>query len=141
MAKNVLCLTSEFIDIDYLKSVFTCRPMLKNYLQNICDSSLACHNVQNQEYMGYNIPLKKIEDGLYLDNTDIVVISKDLYNLKFLRLEEHLMNIYPKLSFFLRNASIEKQGSDQLLSSKAQGNILFVSLYNNLKDSTTIKIK
>ena len=141
MAKTVLCLTSEYIEIDYLKSVFTCRPLLKTYLQNICDASLNCQNVPSEHYMGYNIPLQRIECALADKATDIVVVSKYYYDLQFLRLEEALMHVSPKLSFLLRNSVIEKQATDQLVQSDFGTNLLFVALYNNYRDVLTVPIK
>jgi len=141
MAKTVLCLTSEYIEIDYLKSVFTCRPLLKTYLQNICDASLNCQNVPSEQYMGYNIPVQRIERALADNETDIVVVSKYYYDLQFLRLEEALMHVSPKLSFLLRNSVIEKQATDQLVQSDFGANLLFVALYNNYRDVLTVPIK
>tara|TARA_B100001989_G_scaffold218702_1_gene170330 strand:- start:2283 stop:2711 length:429 start_codon:yes stop_codon:yes gene_type:complete len=142
MAKTVLCLTSEYIEIDYLKSVFTCRPLLKSYLQNICDASLNCQNVPSEQYLGYKIPLRRIESALLDNETDIVVVSKYYYDLQFLRLEEALMHVCPNLSFLLRNSFIEKQATDQLVQcTSGTANLLFVALYNNSRDVVTIPIK
>lgn len=141
MAKTVLCLTSEYIEIDYLKSVFTCRPLLKTYLKNICDASLNCQNVPSEQYMGYKIPVQRIERALADNETDIVVVSKYYYDLQFLRLEEALMHACPKLSFLLRNSVIEKQATDQLVRSDFGANLLFVALYNNYRDVLTVPIK
>lgn len=92
--------------------------------------------------MGYKIPLQKIETTL-LNHPDqnIVVLSKDNYNLAFLKLEESIMTRYPKTSFFMRNSTIEQDGNDTLLVSKYGVSILFVSLYKPLNNVVTIKIE
>ena len=142
MQPNIVCLTSEFINIETLKNILPKRPLLHNYLNVFCNASMNCKTVKSEEYMGYKIPLQKIETTLlnYPDQ-NIVVLSKDNYNLAFLKLEESIMTRYPKTSFFMRNSTIEQDGNDTLLVSKYGVSILFVSLYKPLNNGVTIKIE
>ena len=142
MQQNIMCLTSEFINIETLKNILQERPLLHKYLNVFCNASMNCKNVESEEYMGYKIPLQKIETTLLnYPKQSIVVLTKNNYNIDFLKLEESIMTRYPKTSFLLRNSTIEKDGNDTLLVANDDLSILFVSLYNTSKNVVTIKIK
>ena len=142
MQQNIICLTSEFISIQTLKNIIPTRPMLHKYLNIFCNASINCKNVNSETYMGYKIPLQKIESTLVNHpGQSIVVLSKDNYNVNFLRMEESIMTRYPKTSFFMRNSTIEQDGNDTLLVSQNGVSILFVSLYKTLNNVVTIKIE
>ena len=142
MQQNIVCLTSEFISIETLKNIIPTRPMLHQYLDIFCNASMNCKNVDSEAYMGYKIPLQKIEStSVNHPGQSVVVLSKDNYNVNFLRMEESIMTRYPKTSFLLRNSTIEQDGNDTLLVSKDGLSILFVSLYKTLNNVVTIKIE
>jgi len=140
MENEITCFTSEFIDIDFLTSILNVKPFLSTYTDAFCEDSLQYKNVSCEEYMGFKIPLTKIESVLNETNNSIVVISKQPLNIPFFKLEEAIMHNFPRFSFLLRNSTIEYQGTDILLNSK-YGCILFVSLYNTQNHVVTIPIK
>ena len=141
MQQNVICLTSEFIDLENLNILLSVKPFLSQFTQDFHNASLTCKNVVPEMYMGFSIPLQKIETILRTTtNPNIVIISKYNVNIPFLKFEEALMTKYPKFSFLVRNTVVEYKGNDVLLNSK-YGTILFVALYNAPNKVVTIKIK
>lgn len=137
---GLTCFTTEFIDIKILSSVLAMKPFLSNYTDAFSHASLQYKQVESEEYMGFTIPLAKIEDALQHLQKNIVVIGKYPLNVSFFKLEEALMHKYPKVSFLLRNSTIEYQGNDILLNSK-YGTILFVALYNTPNHIVTIPLQ
>tara|TARA_B100000902_G_scaffold117328_1_gene118034 strand:+ start:1256 stop:1690 length:435 start_codon:yes stop_codon:yes gene_type:complete len=137
---DLTCFTTEFIDIKILSSVLAMKPFLSNYTDAFSHASLQYKQVKSEEYMGFTIPLAKMEYALQQLQNNIVVIGKYPLNVSFFRLEEAIMHTYPKLSFLLRNSTIEYQGNDILLNSN-YGTILFVALYNTPNHVVTIPVQ
>ena len=137
---GLTCFTTEFIDIKILSSVLAMKPFLSNYTDAFSRASLQLKQIKSEEYMGFSIPFAKIEHALQHLQKNIVVIGKYPLNVSFFKLEEALMHKYPKISFLLRNSTIEYQGNDILLDSK-YGTILFVALYNTPNHVVTIPLQ
>lgn len=94
------------------------------------------------DFFNHDVPFTQIER--LLQNTyplpiNIKLITPKIFNLKFLRMNEMLMNLFPQTSFFLRNCVVEQEGNKYLLQNQ-KCNFFITSLYKNDQNLVTINV-
>ena len=94
------------------------------------------------DFFNHDVPFTQIErllQNTYTIPINIKLITQKIFNFKFLRMNEILMNLFPATSFFFRNCVVEQEGNKYLLQTQ-KCNFFITSLYKNDQNLVTIKL-
>lgn len=94
------------------------------------------------DFFNHDVPFTQIERLLQNQDNNILnikLVTPKIFNIKFLKMNEMLMNLFPASSFFFRNCVVEQEGNKYLLRNQ-KCNFFITSLYKNDQNLVTIKL-